>query len=97
MAKSPHTPRAIKRGSLIALATVALSASQPLAVPSQAGERIQTGRSPGGSGDARQSRTPQSPCAEGAACKQTITVPKRGGFTGIPGRPYTGIPGRPYR
>jgi hypothetical protein len=88
MGKSRNAPRVIKRGSLIALATVALSASQPLAVPSQAGERTQTGRSPGGSGDARQPRTPQSPCADGAICKQTIAVPKRGGFTGIPGRPY---------
>ena len=82
MAKSRETPRAIKRGSLIALATVALSASQPLAVPSQAGERIQTG-----SGNTGQPRLPQSPCADGAGCKQTTATTKRG-FTGIPGRPY---------
>jgi len=87
MANSPNTPRVIKRGSLIALATVALSASQPLP-SSQAGERTQTGRSAGGSGITSGSRLPQSPCADGAVCKQTITAPKRGGFTGIPGRPY---------
>lgn len=87
MGKSGNTPRVIKRGSLIALATVALSASLPLAVQSHAGERTQTGRSPSESGDARKPQTPQSPCADGTICKQSIAVPKRGGFTGIPGRP----------
>jgi len=89
MVKSGKTPRAIKRGSLIALATVALSASQPLA-PSEAGQRAQAGRS-AGAGNAN-----GSPSDDGVGRKQTA-APKRGGFTGIPGRPYTGIPGRPYR
>ena len=88
MSKSRETPRMIKRGSLIALAAAALSASQPLAVSAQAGERTQTGRSPEGSNNTKESRLPQPPCTDGTICKQTINAPKRGGFTGIPGRPY---------
>jgi hypothetical protein len=87
MDKSTEAANAIKRGSLVALATVALSAAQPLAVSAQTGDRTQTARPAPGSGNARESRQAASPCTDATPCKPANGASKNGGFTGIPGRP----------